>query len=98
MYYLKRLSLNIGLDEFISTLPERNRIQGGGKAFISSINLLLDIITNVLISILSATKIMIYIRAIETFSILSQLVLECLRDVIPFTVFLFLWLSYFCTI
>ena len=58
-------------------------------------DLFIDVVINVIITILTASKIMIYIRSIETFSILSQLVLECLYDVMPFTLFFVLWMLFF---
>jgi hypothetical protein len=63
-----------------------------------STDLFIDVVINLMITILSAAKVMIYIRSIETFSILSQLVLTCLYDVLPFSVFFILWIFYFSII
>ena len=69
-----------------------------GKAKRMTSDLFIDVVINLIITMLSASKIMIYIRSIETFSILSQLVLTCLYDVVPFTSFFLMWMVFFTTV
>lgn len=78
-----------------SQLPSPENTSGPGKP---SYWLGESIILNFTICILIISKLMILIRINQTFSQLAELVIVCIRDVIPFLIFLFTWILIFCVL
>ena len=58
----------------------------------------LNIAFNFTLCILIVCKLMILIRINQTMAQLAELVVVCIRDVIPFMVFLIIWICIFCVL
>lgn len=79
----------------ISQLPQESNTQPPYQpsAFLGA-----SIMFNFTISMLIISKLMILIRINQTFSQLAELVIVCIKDVIPFLIFLFTWILIFCVL